>query len=192
MGPLAFSCGAFLETRVASCYKRYMPVPAVTTPVREHLSEILFDKVYIGPQWLQTPRTSCDTTKAASSMLDKLTSRRRRSRPSPSHGLRRVPPLHGQTALTSARGLHSAPHSGRQVLQVDRGSTIVNVRSEEVVSFFTDIIYHFGIPNTIITDNAPSSRGRNSSTSATTTTSVWTSRLLLTQRRTDKSRGQTT
>jgi transposase InsO family protein len=30
---------------------------------------------------------------------------------------------------------------------------IVNVRFEEVVSFFTDIIYHFGIPKTIITDN---------------------------------------
>jgi hypothetical protein len=30
---------------------------------------------------------------------------------------------------------------------------IVNVRSEEVVSFFTDIIYRFCIPNTIITDN---------------------------------------
>jgi transposase InsO family protein len=30
---------------------------------------------------------------------------------------------------------------------------IVNVRSEEVVSFFTDIIYRFDIPNTIITDN---------------------------------------
>jgi hypothetical protein len=30
---------------------------------------------------------------------------------------------------------------------------IVNVRSEEVVSFFTDIIYRFRIPNTIITDN---------------------------------------
>jgi hypothetical protein len=29
---------------------------------------------------------------------------------------------------------------------------IVSVRSEEVVSFFTDIIYRFGIPNTIITD----------------------------------------
>jgi transposase InsO family protein len=28
----------------------------------------------------------------------------------------------------------------------------VNVRSEEVVSFFTDVIYHFSIPNTIITD----------------------------------------
>jgi transposase InsO family protein len=31
---------------------------------------------------------------------------------------------------------------------------IVNVRSEEAVSFFTDIIYHFGIPNTIITSNS--------------------------------------
>jgi hypothetical protein len=30
---------------------------------------------------------------------------------------------------------------------------IVNVRSEKVVSFFTDIIYRFSIPNTIITDN---------------------------------------
>jgi ribonuclease HI len=30
---------------------------------------------------------------------------------------------------------------------------IVNVRSEEAVSFFTDIIYRFSIPNTIITDN---------------------------------------
>jgi hypothetical protein len=30
---------------------------------------------------------------------------------------------------------------------------IVNVFSEEAVSFFTDIIYRFGIPNTIITDN---------------------------------------
>jgi hypothetical protein len=30
---------------------------------------------------------------------------------------------------------------------------IANVHSEEAVSFFTDIIYRFGIPNTIITDN---------------------------------------
>jgi hypothetical protein len=30
---------------------------------------------------------------------------------------------------------------------------IINVRSEEAISFFTDIIYRFGIPNTIITDN---------------------------------------
>jgi hypothetical protein len=30
---------------------------------------------------------------------------------------------------------------------------IVNVHSEKAVSFFTEIIYHFGIHNTIITDN---------------------------------------
>jgi hypothetical protein len=30
---------------------------------------------------------------------------------------------------------------------------IVNVHSEDAVSFFTDIIYRFVIPNTIITDN---------------------------------------
>jgi hypothetical protein len=30
---------------------------------------------------------------------------------------------------------------------------IVKVHSEEAVSFFTDIIYCFGIPNTIINDN---------------------------------------
>jgi hypothetical protein len=30
--------------------------------------------------------------------------------------------------------------------------TLVNVCSEEVVLFFTDIIYRFGIPNTIITN----------------------------------------
>jgi transposase InsO family protein len=37
---------------------------------------------------------------------------------------------------------------------------IVNVRSEEVVSFFTDIIYRFGIPNKIITDNGTQFTGK--------------------------------
>jgi hypothetical protein len=37
---------------------------------------------------------------------------------------------------------------------------IVNVRSEEAVSFFTDIIYRFGIPNTIITDNGTRLTGK--------------------------------
>jgi transposase InsO family protein len=36
----------------------------------------------------------------------------------------------------------------------------INVRSEEVVSFFTDIIYCFGIPNTIITDNGTQFTGK--------------------------------
>jgi hypothetical protein len=37
---------------------------------------------------------------------------------------------------------------------------IVNVRSEEAVSFFTGIIYRFGIPNTIITDNGTQFTGK--------------------------------
>jgi transposase InsO family protein len=37
---------------------------------------------------------------------------------------------------------------------------IVNVRSEEAVSFFTDIIYRFGIPNRIITDNGTQFTGK--------------------------------
>jgi hypothetical protein len=37
---------------------------------------------------------------------------------------------------------------------------IVNVRSEEAVSFFTDIIYRFGIPNTIITNNGTQFTGK--------------------------------
>jgi transposase InsO family protein len=37
---------------------------------------------------------------------------------------------------------------------------IVNVRSEEAVSFFTDIIYRFSIPNTTITDNGTQFTGK--------------------------------
>jgi hypothetical protein len=37
---------------------------------------------------------------------------------------------------------------------------IVNVRSEEAMSFFTDIIYCFGIPNTTITDNGTQLTGK--------------------------------
>jgi hypothetical protein len=37
---------------------------------------------------------------------------------------------------------------------------IVNVRSEEAVSFFTNIIYRFGIPDTIITDNGTQFTGK--------------------------------
>jgi transposase InsO family protein len=37
---------------------------------------------------------------------------------------------------------------------------IVNVRSEEAVSFFTNIIYRFDIPNTIITDNGTQFTGK--------------------------------
>jgi transposase InsO family protein len=37
---------------------------------------------------------------------------------------------------------------------------IVNFRSEEAILFFTDIIYRFGIPKTIITDNGTQFTGK--------------------------------
>jgi transposase InsO family protein len=37
---------------------------------------------------------------------------------------------------------------------------ITNLRSEQTVSFFTDIIHRFGVPNSIITDNGSQFTGR--------------------------------
>ena len=37
---------------------------------------------------------------------------------------------------------------------------IVNIRSEEVVKFFFDIIYRFGVPNCIITDHRTNFTGK--------------------------------
>jgi transposase InsO family protein len=38
---------------------------------------------------------------------------------------------------------------------------ITNLRAEQAVSFFTDIIHRFGVPNSIITDNGSQFTGRN-------------------------------
>jgi hypothetical protein len=86
VGLPAYSCGASSGIKAASCCKKYIPTPAVTTPVREHLSEKLSDKVSTGPWQSLTRRTSCGVVKGSSSMLDKLTSQRKRSRQSPSRG----------------------------------------------------------------------------------------------------------
>jgi hypothetical protein len=67
--------------------------------------------------------------------------------------LRSLEPRHGGPTLTSTRGFT------RLLVAVDKfskwieGPPIFNIHSEEAVSFFTDIIYRFSIPNTIITDN---------------------------------------
>jgi transposase InsO family protein len=37
---------------------------------------------------------------------------------------------------------------------------ITNLRAEQAVTFFTDIVYHFGVPNSIITDNRSQFTGR--------------------------------
>jgi hypothetical protein len=54
---------------------------------------------------------------------------------------------------------------------------LTSIRSEQAVAFFTNIIHRFRVPNSIITDMAPSSLAESSWTSARTTTSGWTSHL---------------
>jgi transposase InsO family protein len=43
---------------------------------------------------------------------------------------------------------------------MDRGTLITNLRAEQAMSFFTDIIHRFGVPNSIITDNGSQFTGR--------------------------------
>jgi transposase InsO family protein len=38
--------------------------------------------------------------------------------------------------------------------------SITNLRAEQAVTFFTDIVYWFGVPNSIITDNGSQFTGR--------------------------------
>ena len=52
--------------------------------------------------------------------------------------------------------------------------SISMIKFEQAMQFFLDIVHRFGIPNSIITDNAHSSLGRNSSGSVMTTTSMMT------------------
>jgi hypothetical protein len=47
---------------------------------------------------------------------------------------------------------------------------VTNIRSEQAVLFFTDIIHRFGVPNCIITDNGTQFTARGSWNSVTTIT----------------------
>jgi transposase InsO family protein len=43
---------------------------------------------------------------------------------------------------------------------VVRGAPHTNLRAEQAVTFFTDIVHRFGVPNSIITDNGSQFTGR--------------------------------
>lgn len=58
---------------------------------------------------------------------------------------------------------------------------IAKIGSSEAVAFFRNIVYRFGVYNSIITDNGPSSWGSRSCNSATTSTSALTGPQWLTQ-----------
>jgi transposase InsO family protein len=69
-------------------------------------------------------------------------------------------PRHGGPSPTSTRGFTHLLVAIDKFSKWIEAQPIVNVRSEEAVSFFTDIIYCFGIPNTIITDNGTQFTGK--------------------------------
>jgi hypothetical protein len=75
--------------------------------------------------------------------------------------------LHGvgirphRSSTEGSRGLYAPNGRHRQILQVDRGPTLANIKSEQTVAFFTDIIHRFGVPNSIITDNNTQFIGKN-------------------------------
>jgi transposase InsO family protein len=62
--------------------------------------------------------------------------------------------------VKSARGLHHL------LVAIDKFSKwvevrpITNLRAEHAITFFTDIVYRFGVPNSIITDNGSQFTGR--------------------------------
>jgi hypothetical protein len=53
---------------------------------------------------------------------------------------------------------------------------ITNLRAEQAVTFFTDIIYRFGVPNSIITTTGLNSPPGSSWSSATSSTFAWIGR----------------
>jgi transposase InsO family protein len=74
--------------------------------------------------------------------------------------LRRVGAGHRRALAKSAQGLHPL------LVAIDKFSKwvevrpITNLRAEQAVTFFTDIVYRFGVPNSIITDNRSQFTGR--------------------------------
>jgi transposase InsO family protein len=67
---------------------------------------------------------------------------------------------HHRVLAKGARGLRPPVSRHRQIFQVDRGAPNHKPQAEQVMTFFTDIIYRFGVPNSIITDNGSQFTGR--------------------------------
>jgi hypothetical protein len=114
-----------------------------------------------GPQRSLTPTRSCALAKGPSSTLASPTSPHTSCRPSPSRGLS---PCGG---WTSSGPCGRRPRGYTHLLvAIDKFSKwvevrpITNLRAEQAVTFFTDIVYHFGVPNSIVTDNGSQLTGR--------------------------------
>jgi hypothetical protein len=67
--------------------------------------------------------------------------------------VRRVGIGHRRALAKGARGLHPPAVAVDKFSKWIEAHPITNLRSEQAVSFFTDIIHRFGVANSIITDN---------------------------------------
>lgn len=85
-----------------------------------------------------------------------------RTDPSPTHALQMIPIMWPSVVwvLDLVGPLQKAPEGFTHFLMaIDKFSKwieacpIIRIKSKQVVSFFTDIIHRFGVPNCIITDN---------------------------------------
>jgi ribonuclease HI len=155
------SCSdAYPSLRDASSFGTYMRVCAATTQRHAPSWAMPSTRASTGPPRSLTPARSCTPAKGASSTPASLTSLRTSYRPSPSHGPSPCGVGHRWALAKGTRGLH--PPSGRY----DKFSKwvevrpITNLRAEQAVTFFTDIVYRFGVPNSIITDNGSQLTGR--------------------------------
>ena len=70
--------------------------------------------------------------------------------------VRRVRARHGWASAESPRGLHPLDKFSKWI----EARPITQIKSEQAVLFFTDIIHRFGVPNTIITDNGTQFTGQ--------------------------------
>jgi transposase InsO family protein len=135
-------------------YAATMPHPAPSWATRSA-------RASTGPPRSLTPARSCAPAKGASSTLASPISPCTSCRPSPSRG----PSPCGDWTFVGP--LWKAPGGYTHLLvAIDKFSKwvevrpITNLRAEQAVTFFTDIVYRFGVPNSIITDSGSQFTGR--------------------------------
>jgi transposase InsO family protein len=158
--PSASSSDAYPSPKARSSYKKYTRGLAVIMQRLEPLLETLSDKVSTGrPRW-PTPLElrTCQGCQFYS-----------RQTHLPAQALQTIPItwLFAMWGLDLVGPLQKAPGGYTHLLvAVDKFSKGVEVRplnsirSEQAVAFFTNIIHHFGVPNSIITDNGTQFTGR--------------------------------
>jgi ribonuclease HI/transposase InsO family protein len=159
--PCRVSCSdAYPSLRGASSFETSTRAYAATTRRHAPSWATRSARASTDPPRLLMPLRSCAHAKGVSSTLARPTSCARPPH-NPCHmALRRV-------GLDIVGPLRKAPGGyTHRLVAIDKFSKwvevrqIKNLRAEQAVTFFTDIIYRFGVPNSIITDNGSQFTGR--------------------------------